>query len=148
MATLDLAKKAGFQPHLDYQKFALTNLIDFSVNEAASADVIQAIEVVEGCIITNVKCIVIVAEGGTLTFDVGVTGDDPNGFDDAVNGNDSVGVITDSASGTDAYATANGKYFSSSDTIDLVLDDAADTAKILVIAEGFYINNATVQSTL
>lgn len=148
MATLDLATVPAIQPMMNYAKVAIQKLIDFSVNNAAASDVVQVFNVKEGMVITNVKCIVIVAEGGTFTFDIGVTGDDPNGFDDAVNGNATAGTITDSASGTDAYATANGKYFNADDTIDIVLDHAADAAKLLFIAEGFYIQDATVQSTL
>lgn len=138
MSTKNLAKKPALQPHLLTHKISDTVVIDFSVNNAASGDVIQAYKVLKGFVCTLVRCMVIVAEGGTLTFDIG-DGDDPNGYDDAVNGNGSAGAMTIGVAGTDAYLTANGKRYTADDTIDLTLDNAADAAKIALTIEGYYL---------
>lgn len=138
MTTINLAKKPALQPHLLTGKIAETVMVDFSVNNAASSDVVQVYNVPAGMVVTLVRVLVVVAEGGTLTFDVG-DGDDPNGYDDAVNGNATAGTMTIGVTGTDAYLTANGKRYTAADTIDLTLDNAADAAKIAVTVEGYYL---------
>lgn len=110
-------------------------VLDFSVTNAAASDVIEAINVA-----ANVTCLrfwtrVATVEGGTMTFDVG-DGDDPNGYDDAVDGNaaPSNGAMSGIATvGTDAYAL--GKKYTTADTIDVTLDDAADAMVLVVYAE-------------
>jgi len=115
--------------------------IDFShkdFNTSAASDVIQVMNIPAGTVVLKVYTHVVTAEGGTLTFDVG-DGTDPNGWDDAVDGN-STGMNA-TTEGTDALADSlgagAGKYYSADDTIDITLDNAADAAKIHLIAVGF-----------
>lgn len=146
MANLDYATNQQLVPPFDWQPFADKILVDMSVIQPASADVIQFYNVGEGTFITRVSCMIVVAEGGAANIDIG-DGDAVNGFDDAVDINAAAKVITRSLEATDAYGI--GKYYSAADTLDIVVNSASvDTAKILIIVEGNYVSNATVQSTL
>lgn len=147
MATVNLAKKPALQPLLNNLKFSDEVLIDFAAMNVAASDVVQVYNVAEGCIVESVKLMVVVAEGGTCTIDIG-DGDGTNSWDATVSINATAKTITASASGTDAYATANGKYYASADTIDFVMGHAADAAKVLLIVEGHFVQNSTVISTL
>lgn len=154
MATYSIVKQAAYQPHLDNMNFNIQVLVDFplictqnGISSITAADVIQLIPVQEGMLITRVSAMIVVAEGANaLGFDLG-DGSAVNGFDDAVSLNATAGTITRSLEATDAYGI--GRYYTAADTIDMVVNDSTvETGKILVIAEGFYVKNSTVQSTL
>ena len=122
---------------LKTRQIKIENELDFSATNVASADVVEALKIPADCLITDVHVIVKTAEGGTLTFDVG-DGADPNGFDDAVDGNATAGSVTSSIKGTDAYGI--GRAYTANDTIDLTMDNAADAASIVVVASGMNLN--------
>lgn len=108
--------------------------LDFSSTNASASDVIETIKVLAGTFVHSVHTRVSTVEGGTMTFDVG-DGADPNGYDDAVAGNSapSNGACSGASTiGTDAYAV--GKKYTANDTIDIVLDDAADAMVLEVYA--------------
>lgn len=110
------------------------NKLDFSENNAAASDVIQAIKIPAGALVTNVRVTVLTAEGSTTTATVG-DGDGAADWDASINLNDSVNVVTAGLPGTDTYATA-GKYYAAADTIDLTLSaHALDAAIVNVSAE-------------
>ena len=88
-----------------------------------SADILEVIRVPANTLVTNVALNVTTAEGGTLTVDVG-DGDNPDGYLDGVNGNATAAYLT--VAGTDAFEA--GKYYTAADTIDIVLNNAADAA--------------------
>lgn len=80
---------------------------------------------------------VTVAEGGTLTLDLG-DGSDADGYLDGVDGNTVASyanalVMVEAAPNT-ILGYSNGKYYSAADTIDLVTVNAADTAVVTVWA--------------
>lgn len=110
--------------------------VDFSaVNTTASATV-QCIAVPANTLVIEVGTRLITAEGGTLTATVG-DGAGANSWDAAVDLNTTVGTVTTSLVGTDAYAasTLRGKVYTAADTIDLVTSaNAAATAVIDVWA--------------
>ncbi|MCK5612991.1 hypothetical protein KAR91_64550 [Candidatus Pacearchaeota archaeon] len=107
------------------------NTLDFSAINASSADVVQALKIPAGALVEAVWCYIGTAEGGTMTFDIG-DADDPNGYDDAVDGNATAGTMTRSLEATDALGV--GKYYSSADTIDITLDNDADAMIITIVA--------------
>lgn len=104
--------------------------LDFSATNAAASDVVQAVNIPAGAFVLAVWIYINTAEGGVATADIG-DGADPNGFDDAVNFNAAAGTVTKALQGTDAYAV--GKYYSAADTVDIVPDNALDTAIVTVM---------------
>lgn len=138
MSTIDLTDNQDGGVHAGARSLVvLSNTIDFSVNPAAALDVIQAIDIDAGDVVLRTTVNVLTAEGGTLTFDLG-DATDPNGYMDGVNGNavaitGSALALTEGTPNTVA-AYSNGKLYTAADTIDMVLDNAADTAVIKVSA--------------
>ena len=94
-----------------------------------AADVLEVIRIPAQTLVTNVALEVTTAEGGTLTIDVG-DGDNPDGYLDGVNGNATAAYLT--VAGTDAFEA--GKYYTAADTIDIVLNNAADAAVMKLTA--------------
>lgn len=105
--------------------------VDFSAVNASIGDVVQVLNIPKGAFVTNVFVRVKTAEGGTATALVG-DGTDTTGWDASTNLN-SVNTITTCIKGTDNYAV--GKLYTSADTIDLIPQDALDTAVIDIFAE-------------
>jgi hypothetical protein len=123
----------GQQEHeiLKGYKGVIHNTLNFATTNASAADVIQALKVGAGMLVTSVRTKITTAEGGTATCDVG-DGDDPNGYNDAADLNAAAGVIEKNLE-ADAYGV--GKYYSADDTIDLTLDHDLDACVVEVIAE-------------
>ena len=94
-----------------------------------SADILEVIKVPAQTLVTHVALEVTTAEGGTLTVDVG-DGDNPDGYIDGVNANATAAYI--SVAGTDAYE--QGRFYTAADTIDIVLNNAADAAVMKLTA--------------
>ena len=110
------------------------NKLDFSEINAAASDVIQAIKIPAGALVTNVRVTVLTAEGSTTTATVG-DGAGADSWDASTNLNASANTVTAGLPGTDAYAT-NGKYYAAADTIDLTLSaHALDAAIVNISAE-------------
>lgn len=123
--------------------------LDFAAIKAARAaagatalgngDVLEVIRIPAKTQVLVVGLDVTVAEGGTLTIDVG-DGADPNGYLDGVNANTLAGysssqvTITEGAPNTLSPARPWGKYYGAADTIDVVTVNAADTAVMTVWA--------------
>ena len=95
----------------------------------AAADVLEVIKVPANTLVTHVALNVTTAEGGTLTVDVG-DGDNPDGYLDGVNANATAAYLT--VAGTDAFEA--GKFYTAADTIDIVLNNAADAAVMKLTA--------------
>ena len=108
--------------------------LDFNATNASANDVIEALKILSGTFVHSVHTRVSTVESDTMTLDAG-DGDDPNGYDDAVDGNSapSNGACSGiSTIGTDAYAV--GKKYTADDTIDIVLDNDADAMILEVYA--------------
>jgi hypothetical protein len=127
--------RAGFPANGLNKMFVLRNQLDFSDVPVAAADVVQALVIPANTMVIDVLTRVVTAEGAACTADVG-DGTDPNGFDDAIDLNATAGITTQSAAGTDAYATtaSKGKVYTAADTLDLTMDHATDAAVLLVFA--------------
>ena len=108
------------------------NILNFTLYNAASADVVQALKIGANETILEVDTRVITAEGPTCTASVG-DGSGAASWDASVDLNGAANVCTRSAVGTDAYATT-GKFYSVADTIDLTMSNAAATAVFEVSA--------------
>lgn len=114
-------------PHRGIQRhYVLRQTVDLTDDAMVSADVFQALAVLEDTLVQQVKIEMLTpAVGTTLTMDVG-DGDGTNSWDDAVDGKGAAGTWTSSAVGTDAYASAAnmGKFYEAGDTIDVLMEVA------------------------
>lgn len=101
-----------------YQKVDFAN--DFSSN-VDDTDVVQVLPISAGwgVMYTVLNVVTACAGESTITCDVGITGDDPNGFDDDVDLTTTGYSV--SAVGTDADVIGSPQFFSSDDTIDLLM---------------------------
>jgi len=106
------------------------NFLDFAANPVLAADVIQALSIPKGALVTKVICHVATAEGATCTATVG-DGDSAAAWDASVNLNSA--TTQASLEATDTYGA--GKVYTSADTIDLVMGHDTDAAKVLVLAQ-------------
>lgn len=132
---------------LDITKLAVK--LDFAAITAArtaagataltAGDVIEVLQIPAGTQVLSVGLNVTTAEGGTLTVDVG-DGADPDGYLDGVDGNAVAGysssqvTITEGTPNTISPALAFGKYYTSADTLDVKIVNAADAAVMTVWA--------------
>lgn len=107
------------------------NRLDFSAANVSNADVVQALQIPKGALVTAVFVHIGTVEGGVATADIG-DATDPNGWDALVDLDSSAGTVTRSEDGTDALAV--GKLYTSADTIDVVPTADLDTAVIDVFA--------------
>ena len=124
-------------PHTDAMPGGMmAAMIDTAVQNLDANDIWQAITVPAGSIVVAVGAVILTAEGGTLTIDVG-DGDDADGYLNDANGN-SAGASYSSINGTLAYS--GGRYYSAEDTIDVLANNAADAAKIVVWCKFFKTN--------
>ena len=108
--------------------FTLKGEIDFAVDNQSSGDIIQLISIPADTHVLAVDTKVVTAEGGTLTYESG-DAVDPNGWDAAVDGN-----VAGSVQGNGAFASDGGKLYTSADTLDIVINNDADKAKIQMFA--------------
>ncbi len=139
MATVDLTVggTSGAPAHNSGRLFTDFRELNFATTNRSSGDILQLFDIPAGAFVQFVAYQVVTAEGGTLTFDIGDTAVDADGFIDGANGN-STGYGC-SAPFTLAEATpntivgyGNGKLFTSTDTIDMLLNNDADAAVIRV----------------
>ncbi len=117
---------------LDGHVSVAENQLDFATTPRCSGDVIQALNIPNGALVIDVKTHINTVEGGAATGDVG-DGTDPNGYNDAVDLNNSTEPQMESVvKGTDAYA--HGVLYEADDTIDLTLDQDTSTAIVDIYA--------------
>ena len=111
--------------------------LNFATTGRTAADVLQLFDMPAGAFVQYVAYQVVTVEGGTFTFDIGITGVDADGFIDGANGN-SAGYGVNSPF-TLAEAAPNtivgygaGHLFTATDTIDMLVNDTVDTAVVRV----------------
>lgn len=109
------------------QKVMAEAKIDFSELNVSAADVVQALKIPAGALVTDVWLEVLTAEGGAGNVDVG-DASNVDGWDVDVDIN--AAALT---RGDGAYA--GGKRYAAADTIDLIPSVDLDTAVVLVVAE-------------
>lgn len=137
-------------PTLTSRKFTVEKTIDCLDDDVTNGDVVQAIYIPPGYYIQNVGLIVERAEGGTLTVDVGLYAEsndaetDKDGFLDGVDCNATAGTAYCSSPGVattgspctwvTAYGTV-GYYTSAGQNLCILFNNAADYARLTVVAE-------------
>jgi hypothetical protein len=140
MATITSFLAGNYGPRAVGSPFVSYSRLDFAKNPVAASDVVQIVEIPAGTLVINVFCTVITAEGATCTATLG-DGADADGWDVSVNLNATAGTITYGIAGTDAYVnsigTAQGKIYTSADTLDFVMGHATDAAVIDVRVVGW-----------
>lgn len=111
---------AGGFVFIHYNKIDFSDSTLFTTN-ADDTDVVQVLPIKAGWGVMGTVVNVTTAFTGesTITCDVGITGDDPNGFDDDIDLT-STGYSY-SAVGTDADVLGSLQFFAANDTIDLLL---------------------------
>ena len=105
------------------------NVVDFSVNNATAADVIQIIQIPAGATLIAAGSVVLTAEAATATATLGIDGA-ADAIDASVDFNGAQYLNTGMLE-ADTWGATVGHYFSAADTIDYVLEHDMDTAKIL-----------------
>ena len=125
---------SGTQEHLDLAGRAIgaCNTLNFAATAVSAADVVQALKIPANALVTRVTTIIRTAEGATCTATVG-DGTTADGWDASVNLNAAAGTTLRSLEATDTYGV--GVFYSSADTIDLVMGHDTDAAKVTVMAE-------------
>lgn len=96
--------------------FILENVVDLA--GVATGDVVQCLAIGAKTLVQNVFVEVLTPTGLTSTATVG-DGAGANSFDASMDLNAAAGTRTFGVGGTDAYVSADGKYYASADTIDL-----------------------------
>ena len=126
------------------------NLDTNAVNQGA-AGVAQCIPIKAGMEVLSVVVEVVTEEGGTLTVDVG-DGADADGYIDGADMNATVGdfytsvvphvfanaagdIVTPSGNDETDFGIIGGKFYTTADTIDILINDNADAAVMRITAE-------------
>ena len=142
MATVDVTRGGtggGYPAHLKGGSYRMVRTLDFNEVNRSSGDVLQLFNVPANTRVRSIAYKVQTAEGATLTFDIG-DGDDVDGYIDGANGNtlnaggDNSLVLAEAAPPTVLGYSGFGRRYAAADTIDLLLNNDAATAKITVIA--------------
>lgn len=155
MATVKPYPAAANSPYKDYEKpvafYQKSKVIDFAectaLNGSALAqnDVIEAIPLKPGEILVGGYAKILVAGTTSTTAQVGITGDDADGLIKSIALDGTAGTVTSAngayiftqATSTDKPVTwVGGKYISTADTLDLLLDasTAVTAGRVEVIA--------------
>lgn len=138
MATVKVYPAKPNSSYKDYDKavgiYSKSKVIDFAECAAlkgsalAQNDVIEAIPAKAGEVCIGIYYKILVADAGASTADIGVTGDDPDGFFNAAALNATAGTTAFSSGAYTLNTTGpvliGGKSFATADTIDLVIDSA------------------------
>ncbi len=125
--THDVTNSSTAFPALGAGKcFVIEKEFDCSETNLVAGDTYQAIHLPANTLVTAVVVEVTTAEGGTGTVDIG-DGADPDGWCDGTN----VNSATTSLGAGDLKA---GKVYPSADTLDVLVNNALDTAVFTVRA--------------
>lgn len=148
MATIDLTigGPLGVDWYNTGKDFNFIRTVDFSVtaNNAVTSDVVQLFKIPAGTLVSEVIVVPTTKQGATCTITMG-DGDDangwlttadlntlPSGFFAFVSGH----LINTGATPTHGDAYHPGKYYSATDTIDIVPANTLDTAVVRFIVRG------------
>lgn len=152
MATVDITRgvaAARFSVDNLPRFFFLDRVYDFATNNGTSGDTYQVFHVAAGTLVLFAGVEVQVVEDGTATIDMG-DGDDDDGYLAArdieaatgyfvsnltyTNGTGDLDIAT--ASHAELYGIPGGKLYTSNDTIDVLLNNALDAAKLRFLIAG------------
>lgn len=132
-ATYDLIRTLGQYPTMSDQGFTLIKTLDTATHNIGlgeSADILVTPQ--EQSLVTRVTAVLLTAEGGAATVDIGDEAD-PDGWVDGGNANGTAGAVIAKA-GTEAYA--GGKVYAAGTPLRLTAVAALDAAKIMIVVEG------------
>lgn len=122
----DSATKLPFTGSGAQKFFVLEKEVDCSVNNLGAGDTAQVLHIPAGTYVQQVQIEVSTVEGGTATVDVGST--DTDGWIDGANINAATNAV-----GAGAYVSA-GLLYTAADTIDVLANNALDTAVFTIRA--------------
>ena len=150
MATVKPFPAAANSSYKDYERpvaiYQKSKVVDFAEcktlkgSALAQNDVIEVIPAKAGEVCVGLYSKILVADAGASTCDIGVTGDDADGFTNALALNGTAGTVTYSTGAymlnTTGPVLIGGKSFATADTIDLVIDSATapTTGRIEIVA--------------
>ena len=109
-----------------YRSFVLTQQVDLTGTAVVQANIYEVLAIPAGTLVESVHILIdTAAVGTTLTMDVG-DGGATNGWMGSTDGKATAGTYDHSTVGTDARAVAanNGYFYSSADSIDVVMTTA------------------------
>lgn len=133
MATIDLRRVLGGS-NFDQNPRLVTiqKTVDFAEYTAGSGDTVKLFDLPAGFVRTDCDAILLTAEGGAGTVDIGITGSIDTFLDGGdVNGTPNV-ILAKGTNGTAAHT-----LFASATTVILTANAALDAAKILVVVTGY-----------
>lgn len=113
----------------------LHSRVDCGDDNILDNGIINLIDVARGDIVMLVVAEIVTAEGGVLTFDVG-DGDDDDKFFDGIDANVTAGT---------RYITQTAEGYTTADTIDITMRDAADLTVIELSAVVWHLPIATAE---
>lgn len=109
----------------------IENIVDYALAPASASEVAQVLNIPANTFVLRAGWEVLTPEGGTAAGTLG-DGADPDGYHATVNANAAAGTTVVSAGATVGYAL--GKHYTTADTIDHVITDALDAAKVRYFA--------------
>lgn len=146
MADHDLTVNQGGEPiYAGPRMVVMEKIVDFSVNNLASADTAQLFDLPADLFHVVTKVEVLTPEGGVATADLGITGGDVDKYIDGVDLNAAAGTVVvsgDAATAEPASMETGGVYISAAETVSLLANAALDTAVIRV--QMFFIDMRSV----
>jgi hypothetical protein len=132
-STIDL-RRALNPNHLQASRaIELTKIVDFAEHNAGNGDTLKIFDIPAGFVREEQDVILLTAEGGAGTIDIGIEG----ATDSILDGGDVNGTVnTIIAKGTNA-ATVARTLFKSATTVSIIANAALDAAKILIVMRGY-----------
>ena len=124
--------------------FRMENLgVSFDTTNVGSAETSALFDIKAGYLVLGMSVKVVTPEGGTATIDIGITGTDVDKFIDGANINAAADSFYKSGdAGTKETVLAEGGYYFEADgVIDLLANNALDTAVIDVKVWGIDLND-------
>ena len=133
VTTTDLTAGSGIPANKTDRFFVLRDRITIPLALQVASDVVQVLNVKAGWLVRNVRLLIVTPTTGTaVAVNVG-DGDGTSSYDAAVSLAAAAATETHGVSGTDAYITADGKYYAADDTIDFVFSTVTVPAGAIVV---------------
>ena len=130
MALKDYAPNPAVLPVDGHGKhFIVKARISFAALPLAAGDTAKLLEIKAGWDVKKVWTKIVTPESAADTFDLGDSADADN-WDNDVPANAAAGTVANSVGGTDAYATAGGKFYAADDY--LLLTPSAELAQLVL----------------
>jgi hypothetical protein len=132
-ATFNLIEALGQYGGMTPRDFTFTKIVDFAAHNSGVGESSDFVNTPEKSVVTRVDGLLLTAEGGVATLDIGDEAD-PDGWIDGANANGTAGALIAKA-GTEAYAA--GKYYATATPLRIVTVAACDVAKVAITVSGY-----------